>query len=516
MYDRRHVLRGAAAMGLGTMFMGGVAWSRPNAPVRAILPSATHDTLGVKVLLDTPPSSAPVLKINGRAVAARKMDADGYSWGFVQSGLSSGKPHELTLADERGKALRAPWQLKTLPPPDSAPDHFRVLFFTCAGGDEAGGADGYLPVAVRRALFDRALSFSPDLAVANGDHVYWDLDTALKYRRDPVRRAQTEELYRKIAWIDQDLAFDSETNRRSVNTVAARQIASIYEDRFASVPLIFITDDHDYYENDNAGPWGYSLPPRPFIFGLQQQTQALAYPIALGRPDWGNTYEAGTVETLKIGKLLDLAFFDCRRGWSTGPNAGVLFPKAEEFLLNHIRTSTAQQYFHVPSNPFGWTAGKLGEWYADGPSESSAFHNDKGYWQQGWFEQHQRLAAALGAQRGRAGISISGDMHASAISKISRSGDIDLSANPIHTILPGTIGTAKQGFPSEVRGIFPWHPAALESEDVAKIEERNGFSIIDVYPDRVTVKQFRWRPPEPVAAIASLEPYTSYTIVRPA
>lgn len=513
MFDRRHILRGSVALGLGGILGGGVAWSRPNDNVRAILPSASHDSLAVKLLLDRPPSGAPRLTINGRAVEARRMDVDGYAWGFVQSGLKGGTAHELALTGGDGKTLREPWPLKTLPPLDSRPEKFRVLFFTCAGGDEE---NGYLPVTARRALFDRALSFAPDLAVANGDHVYWDIRTALLYRRDPAQRAATEALYRKIAWIAEEQAFDSDTNRQSINTVVGRQIASIYEDRFASVPLVFVTDDHDYFENDNAGPWGYTFPPRPFAFNLQQRTQAMAYPFALGRPKLGDSYRSETVETVRIGKLLEIALHDCRRGWSTGTGAGVLFPEAERFLIDRLRQSTAQQYIHAPSNPFGWTAGKLGEWYADGPSEKSAFENDKSYWQQGWFEQHQRLAAALGGQKERAAISISGDMHASAVSAISRSGDLDLSRNPIRTILPGTIGTANRGFPSSVRGIFPWHPKALDAVDLAKIEERNGFSIVDVEPERVTVRQFRWRPPEPFAAIASLEPYSTDVIERPA
>ena len=515
MYNRRSVLRGAGAAGLGGVMFGGVAWSRAWAAetkaVRAILPSATHDTLAVKVLLDSPPSAAPVLTIDARPVAARQMDQDGYAWGFVQDGLKGGTAHELTLSDEFGFPLRKPWQLKTLPPIDSTPDHFRLLFFTCAGGDEESRN---LSVATRRALFDRALSFGPDLAVANGDHIYWDLDTALKYRRDPATRAQTAAFYRKIAWIDQDTAFDSVTNRRSLNTIIGRQIASIYEDRFASVPLVFVTDDHDYFENDNAGPWGYSLPPRPFIFGLQQRTSAMAYPFALGRPNLGDPYKSGTVEGVQIGNLLELNLFDCRRGWATGENARVLFPEAEAWLVDRTRRSTAKQLIHAPSNPFGWSAGKLGEWYADGPAEGSAFQNDKGYWQQGWFDQHQRLAKALSDQRERAAVSISGDMHASAISSISRSGKLDLSANPIQAILPGTIGTDTPGFPSTVRGVPPFHAAALEIRDIAKMEERNGFSIVDVYPDRIEVRQFRWRAPEPVTAIANLQPSDTYTIRR--
>lgn len=515
MYDRRHILRGARAMGLGGMFMGGVAWSKASAAVRAILPSASPDTLAIKILLETPPGAPPALTIDGRTVAAQRMDVDGYAWGFVQGGLNSGTQYTIALRDEHGAALREPWTLKTLPAPDADPEHVRILFFTCAGGDEEGSPYGYLPVAARRALFDRALSFKPDLAVANGDHVYWDLDTALKYRRDPATRAATATQYRKIAWIDQDVAFDSETNRRSINTVISRQIASIYEDRFASVPLVFVTDDHDYYENDNAGPWGYSLPPRPFIYGLYQRTAAMAHPFALGRPDIGDAYKSGTLEAVRIGKLLELNLFDCRRGWSTGADAGVLFPEAEAWLIERTRASTARHLIQAPSNPLGWSAGKLGEWYADGPSEGSSFQNDKGYWQQGWFEQHQRLVAALSAQLGRAAISISGDMHASAISTISRSGDLDLSTNPIQAILPGTIGTATPGFPSSVRGVAPFHPKALGVTDPAPMEERNGFSIVDVYRDRIDVRQFRWRPPEPLAAIASLNPSHSFTIARP-
>jgi hypothetical protein len=514
MFDRRHILRGAAALGLGGILHGGVAWSRAKAPVRAIIPSASPDTLAIKVLLDSPPGAAPVLTIDGRPVAARKLDTDGYSWGFVQSGLKGGTAHTLTLKDEHGAALREPWSLKTLPPLDSEPESYRILFFTCAGGDEDGQPYGYLPVSARRALFDRALSFSPDLAVANGDHIYWDLWTALKYRRDPAHRAAAEAQYRKIAWIDEDTAFDSDTNRRSLNTIIGRQIASIYEDRFASVPLIFVTDDHDYFENDNAGPWGYTLPPRPFIFGLQQRTAEMVYPFALGTPDLGDPYRSGTVEAVRIGKLLELNLFDCRRGWSTGPNAGVLFPEAERFLIERLRNSTARQLIQVPSNPFGWSAGKLGEWYADKPGDASTFENDKGYWQQGWFDQHQRLAEALSAQKTRAAVSISGDMHASAISRISRSGDLDLSANPIEAILPGTIGTGTPGFPSSARGVPPFHAAALDIRDIAKMEERNGFSIVDVRRDRIEVRQFRWRPPEPVEAIAALQPSHSYSIAR--
>ncbi|MBV1686996.1 hypothetical protein KRR38_04730 [Novosphingobium sp. G106] len=55
MFSRRHILGGATALGLGSSFMGGIAWSKENAAVRAVIPAASADTLAVKVLLETPP-----------------------------------------------------------------------------------------------------------------------------------------------------------------------------------------------------------------------------------------------------------------------------------------------------------------------------------------------------------------------------------------------------------------------------------------------------------------------------
>jgi hypothetical protein len=493
------------------MFMGGIAWSKENAAVRAIIPAANADTLALKVLLEVPPSAAPILTIDGRHVRAQKLDVDGYAWGFVQSGLKGGTAHELALVDEHKAPLREPWQLKTLPGADQTPERFRVLFFTCAGGDEQ--AD-FLPMPVRRALLDRALSFSPDLAVANGDHTYWDLDTALKYRGDPASRAKTAELYHKIAWIDQDTAFDSVTNRRSLNTIVGRQIAALYEDRFASVPLVFVTDDHDYFENDNGGTWGYSFPPRPFILGLQRRVASMVYPYALGRPKLkGGAWTSETVETVQIGKLAEIALFDCRRGWDTKTGYGVLFPEVEQFLIERLKTSTASQYIHVPSNPFGWTAGKIGEWYGDKPPPEVT-SSDKGFWPSGWFDQHQRLIKALSAQKGRAAITISGDMHASGAKRLTASGDIDLGVNPVEAILSGPIGTGARGWPSQGRGMFPRIPEKLVGTDVAPTEERNGFTLFDITPEQIEVRQFHWRPPESVEAIAALQPHATFTINR--
>ena len=86
---------------------------------------------------------------------------------------------------------------------------------------------------------------------------------------------------------------------------------------------------------------------------------------------------------------------------------------------------------------------------------------------------------------------------------MTRSGDLDFSANPIHTILPGCIGTTV--FPSTSRGLVPGHPGVLEISDYAKMEERNVTHCRSIRTG-VDVRQFRWRPAAlAVTAIAALE-----------
>ena len=64
--------------------------------------------------------------------------------------------------------------------PAATPERARILFFTCAGGpggtyEEIGQREEFLPTSIRNRLLRRALSFQPDAAVANGDHIYSDL-----------------------------------------------------------------------------------------------------------------------------------------------------------------------------------------------------------------------------------------------------------------------------------------------------------------------------------------------------
>ena len=47
-----------------------------------------------------------------------------------------------------------------------------------------------------------------------------------------------------------------------------------------------------------------------------------------------------------------------------------------------------------------------------------------------------------------------------------------------------------------------------------KVTEKNGFSVIDVTPDKLTFRVFMWRPPQPVAEIDTMQPALVYEVPR--
>ena len=134
-------------------------------------------------------------------------------------------------------------------------------------------------------------------------------------------------------------------------------------------------------------------------------------------------------------------------------------------------------------------------------------------WQTGWWRQHQRLLESLNAQKKRAGIVLSGDLHAIGHAALQQSGDINLSNSPVHSVLTGTLGT-QNGWPSDARGTPPQTAIGLSHETHGEVLEKNGFTLLDVTRDEVTVRLFAWKSGEPVEAIDALEPYHTYAIKR--
>ena len=540
--DRRRFLAGSAGA-MGAAFFGRLpleAMAQEATPavaadwdagrVRHLLPTVSDSRLLLKASFDRALSAAPILRVGNRAVTGQMSDTAGTYWQFHVTELAPGARHTVSLRGADGTALCEPWPLSTFPPPDASPGRLRMLFFSCAGGPSGayegiGQSQGYLPTAIRNRLLRRALAFAPDAVVANGDHIYWDLHV--------WRGANAGELseFGRRSNFDFSSSVFGASNETAMKAAAGPQIIPVYGTDFRSTPVFFLQDDHDHWENDTVSDEMASYPVAWFQLQLARATQQLYYPEFLpdarrpiGLP-WSFAGDRGEVSesfgTVRYGNLAEILLYDVRRTMSlAGPNAVFVDPQVERWLVDRTRTSSARHLVHAPSNPFGWTAGKWGEWYPDVLDPDTGRLTtaiDKPYWQAGWLRQHDRLAEAMGSARARAPVVISGDLHAIGAGRIHRAGAVDLSGNPINAVLSGPIGTRQQGFVSVSRGIGSTPSEHLDVEEsVAPIED-HGFTLVDFLPDRMELRQFRWDiDREPLEAIDRLEPFFTTELQRPA
>ena len=183
------------------------------------------------------------------------------------------------------------------------------------------------------------------------------------------------------------------------------QIIDLYGTACRSTPVFFFNDDHDYFENDEANDALITFPPKPFQLELGRTVQRLYTPEFLpdeNRPlDLPGSSAADRVKgaseafgTLRFGKLAELLMYDCRRFLNLAGEKGQFIPESAEHWLNSRTASQEVKHtFHIPSTPFGWSAGKWGEWYPDLLGKDGQLHDDlnKPYWQKGWKLQHDRL-----------------------------------------------------------------------------------------------------------------------------
>ena len=221
--------------------------------------------------------------------------------------------------------------------------------------------------------------------------------------------------------------------------------------------------------------------------------------------------------TLRYGSLLEAVLYDCRRFLDNkGMHARVVPQWVEDWLVARTRAEDTAHFFHVPSLPFAYSSGKLGDWYPDLLDTKTGRlvgNQPKPGWQTGWHAQHQRLVAALGQQKQRAAVIVQGDFHASAVGAMSRSAELEF-AHPVHAIMTGTLGTGDMGFPSAFRSIETTPALSVAMQEALRPTEKNGFTIIDVTPEKMTFSLFLWRPPEPVDAIDTLQPALVYEVPR--
>src|SRR6266850_6475528 len=484
--------------------------------VRHLLPTASDSRILIKASFDAPLSEAPTLRVGDTSVRGRMSDTRGTFWHFHATELRPGRPYELSLVGAQGRPLCQPWELATFPAADERPGQFRVLFFSCAGGHEAMK---FLPPAVRNRLFRRALSFGPQAAVANGDHVYWDLLSPLTAKRYGAS-AEAEKIAGKFDRAGIVLGGDNES---VLKRAADPQISAVYGTDFRSTPMFFVQDDHDYFENDEAGDDIITFPPTHFMLALARATQQMYYPEFLpdlARPrglPWSAAADrvdgvSETFGTIRYGRLAEVLLYDIRRTMTlAGPSAVYVDLEVEKWLTARMAASDVAHVVHAPSNPPGWTAGKWGEWYPDilGPDRKLTTAIPKPYWQSGWLKQHDRLMAALSAMKGRVPLVVSGDMHSIARGTMLRSGALDFRSHPINVALPGTIGTRPGGWPSAgIRGTPATPSAVLDFEEQVKPIEQHGFILADFTPGKIALRFFRWDvKTQPVEAIDALQPF---------
>ena len=255
-------------------------------------------------------------------------------WAFHATGLAPARRYTLSLNASTGRSLCQPWDLSTFPSPDARPDRLRVLFFTCAGGHEGLG---FLPSAVRNRMLRRALSFQPDAAVANGDHVYWDLRSPLTAQNNGGASPRAREIAGG-SFDRSDVVLGSE-NETILKRAAGPQIAPVYGTDFRSTPVFFIQDDHDYYENDDAYDEIVTFPPDGFMTEMARATQSLYYPEFLPDPTrprgLAGSASAGrglpiseSFGTLRYGRLAEVLLYTVRRTMTmAGPSAVFLDPR---------------------------------------------------------------------------------------------------------------------------------------------------------------------------------------------
>lgn len=494
--------------------------------VRLLLPTVSDTRMLVKASLEGPAQGEPRLRVGGTTVRGQMGDTRGEHWHFHASGLEPGRRYELELLGADGRALCAPWTLATFPRPEAKPDRFRLLIYTCAGGSEV---HKFLPTPVRNRLLRRGLSFHPDATVANGDQVYWDLLAPVGSKL----LGGSPEAIAAAGSFDRSATVLGSDNETVLKRAAGHQIVPVYGTDFRSTPMFFLQDDHDYFDNDEATDEVVTFPPSFFMLQLARATQGMYYPEFLpdaARPlglPWSSASDRpqGVSEsfgTLRYGSLAEVLLYDVRRTQTmAGPSAVYLDPEVEKWLKARTAATGVSHLVHVPSNPPGWTAGKWGEWYPDvlGRDNKLTIDEPKPYWQPGWLKQHDRLIAAMSAARHRTPLVISGDLHATGLGRMLRTGRIDLRDNPVTVALSGPIGCrpGPLGWPSGRRGTGAMPSKYVELDEHVKPIEQHGFSIVDFTPEKMVLRMFKWDiKTQPVEAIDTLEPFHTMDLPRPA
>lgn len=493
--------------------------------VAHILPTVNHERMLVatsykRVVKD------PILKVGQQSFKGQMRDSQGYFWGYDCAGLAANTLYDLRLF-ENEKPLCDAWQLKTFPKPDADVGQLKLMVYTCAGGHPL--MQDLLPLpesemespehfsAKRISLLNRGLSCKPDALIAIGDSVYWDLSTNGHGRGGAGARPKAIEFAGEF---DKTLPVLGTKNEEVLKKAVSPQIIDLYGTACRSTPVFFFNDDHDYFENDFADESIVTFPPKRFQLELGRTVQRMYFPEFLpdeNRPpnlpgSSASDRVTGSSEafgTLRYGKLVELLMYDCRRFVTLEKAKATFIPlETEQWLVNRTKSQEVKHTIHVPSTPYGWSAGKWLEWYPDILGKDKKLHADlpKYLWQKGWRAQHDRLLQAMYETKFKKSMIISGDIHTFAAGSIHRNGTSDFSDNPIRTFIAGTL--AAMFFPSTVRKIKASVPNGIGMEEDFDNIEENGFSILDIDSRSVQVNMYKYSlKRDDLSVINDLEPF---------
>ena len=476
--------------------------------IRHILATVTDTAFSISMSLAQPRSKLQ-LSINEKIVTGTRMDSRGRFWSFDASGLNPSKTYKLQLSDEDG-ALGQSWPLRTFPDRNSEPETFKLLTYTCAGGADGLGTPSqqfFKPHAFRQNVFEAGLNEKPDAAIAIGDHIYYDL----RGQEHPSIGRNSKWMKYLSGWyfsvrygiFNRSEPIFGTDNEDVLVRIGDEQIADLYGTRFKSTPIYFVSDDHDYFENDDAEPDIVTFPPDKFSRAAHQAIADLYYP---SLPDAPNPKLSRAFGTLTYGRLFEASLFDCAGHLTVGDEAKLIPEVAEDWLINRIKTSPAKHFALVPSHPVGWSAGKWREWYPDvvapqgftgvvinelmaGTEGQLTATAQKYFWQKGWWEQHQRLLEALATLRQGSRMIFSGDIHAQGAVSITTSGELTFD-QPIMSFLVGPVSTSDATWPSAARGIPAGEPAWLATDKLVATREVNGFTVFDFKGPAATARLY--------------------------
>jgi len=506
-------------LGLGTAALSLLSCADNKSPgdswwsgdVQHILPLVSSSAFNIKVSFSKAQASVPVLTLDGGHHKGQQQDSEGRFFAYRIAGLGADNSYKLQLLGGAGEPLCDEWPLKTFPAGDANPESLSIAAYTCAGGPDwpsFGDKHAFKPAAYCRRLYDIILAEKPDLVVANGDHVYWDYRS---WKENPdsalVRKAMTV-LINAYGRFNENLPVLGTDNETTLTTIGDDQIASSYGVRFRSTPVLFVTDDHDYFDNDDATPELVTFPPDAFHQDLRNTLQRLYFPEYIvdeplpedvpGQTQINGVNLSTHYGSVSYGSLFCGLLYDCGAMIDLeGEEAGLIPPSVENWLLAETAEEGSQHLIHFPSHPMGWTAGKWREWYPDllessGSMVAAIEQSESGgkyMWQQGWWNQHLLGAGA-----------------------ITRSGDLDLSANPVYSILSGPGGVGDLGWLSSARGLAARVPAEMTVDEFLSPVERNGYTLLKLTPDSCEISLYAAETGSPKADLLQLERIKQFSI----